>query len=146
MIEGVIITPLKIIDVIGGDVLHAMKSSDSGYSGFGEAYFSKVDSGAIKGWKRHQVMTLNLIVPVGSIRFVIYDDRPQSVTEGMFQEIELSQQNYNRLTIPSLTWVAFQGVDANTSILLNIASIPHEPSESENKELKEITFDWRMAI
>ena len=34
-IEGVLIVPLKIISIDGGDVLHAMKSSDEGYLGFG---------------------------------------------------------------------------------------------------------------
>ena len=60
MIEGVMFTPLYIVDTEGGDVLHAMKSSDSGYSGFGEAYFSTVESNAIKGWKLHREMVMNL--------------------------------------------------------------------------------------
>ena len=48
-INGVNITPLSIIDTKGGDVLHAMKMSDHGYSGFGEAYFSTIEPQAIKG-------------------------------------------------------------------------------------------------
>ena len=43
-INGVLVTPLSIINTKGGDVLHAMKSIDQGYLGFGEAYFSKADS------------------------------------------------------------------------------------------------------
>ena len=53
-IDGVLLTPLKVIDVPGGDVLHGMKSSDSGYLDFGEAYFSEVEPGAVKAWKRHK--------------------------------------------------------------------------------------------
>jgi hypothetical protein len=34
MIEGVIVSPLKVIDVKGGNVLHAIKASDSEYRGF----------------------------------------------------------------------------------------------------------------
>ena len=44
MIEGVIFTPLSIIDTEGGDVLHAMKSGDPGFFGFGESYFSTIES------------------------------------------------------------------------------------------------------
>ena len=134
MIEGVIITPLKIIDVIGGDVLHAMKSSDSGYSGFGEAYFSKVDSGAIKGWKKHSEMILNLIVVCGEIRFVVCDDLD-------FFSITLSKKNYYRLTIDPGKWLAFQGL-GQENILLNVASIEHNPLESEILDLDEIPYDW----
>ena len=37
-INGVKTTPLSIIDTKGGNVLHAMKISDQGYTGFGEGY------------------------------------------------------------------------------------------------------------
>ena len=41
MIEDVILTKLKIIDVPGGDVLRGMRNDDIGFAGFAEAYFSK---------------------------------------------------------------------------------------------------------
>jgi dTDP-4-dehydrorhamnose 3,5-epimerase len=75
MMEGVTVHPLKHIVVPKGDIYHALKSTDEGYVGFGEAYFSQIEHGAAKGWKRHNRMTLNLVVPVGAVKFVIYDDR-----------------------------------------------------------------------
>ena len=69
-IEGVILTPLKKITHPRGNILHAIKENDIGYAGFGEAYFSELTTGQIKGWNRHKYMTLNLIVPVGSVKFV----------------------------------------------------------------------------
>jgi len=143
VIEGVIITPLKVIETKGGDILHGMKKSDYGYDGFGEAYFSLIDTSEIKGWKRHKKMVLNLIVSVGVIRFVIYDDRQGSSSYGDLQEVTLSKDsNYCRLTIPPMVWVAFQGVGKNANMLLNIASIEHSPNESDRKKLNEIKFDW----
>ena len=100
MIDGVITTQLKIVNVAGGNVLHAMKESDQGYKGFGEVYFSMVENSAIKGWKCHKEMTLNLIVPIGIVRIVMFDDRNYSSTNGMYQEIVLSRKNYKRLTVP----------------------------------------------
>ena len=41
-------TLFSIIETEGGEVLHAMKKSDQGFSGFGEAYFSSINPGAIK--------------------------------------------------------------------------------------------------
>jgi len=143
-ISGVALTPLSIMDTEGGDVLHAMKSSDPGYSGFGEAYFSTVDPGAVKGWKRHREMTLNLVVPVGIVRFVIFDDRAESSTKGKFGEVTLSRNNYGRLTVPPMLWMGFQGVDEHPSLLLNIASIPHDPDELERMELSAIDYQWGM--
>lgn len=142
MIDGVIYTPLSIIDTIGGNVLHAMKSSDPGYFGFGESYFSIIKSNSIKGWKLHNEMVLNLVVPVGSVRFVIYDSREDSETEGKFNDIVLSPERYGRLTIPPKLWLGFQGIDVHNSLILNIASIPHDPNESISMEINEIDYDW----
>ena len=142
MIDGVIFTPLSIIDVEGGNVLHAMKASDPGFSGFGESYFSIIEPRTIKGWKLHREMVLNLVVPVGSVRFVIFDSRVDSKTEGKFSVYVLSRINYGRLTVPPKLWVGFQGIDEQDSLLLNIANIPHDPNEVEHKAKEEIVFDW----
>ena len=117
-----------------------MKCQDQGYSGFGEAYFSMVAPGVIKGWKRHRVMTLNLVVPIGKIRFVLFDDRDEH--NKVINEFILSKDNYYRLTVPPMIWVGFQGLSKSTSMLLNIASIPHDITESENKNITQIEFDW----
>ena len=87
-------------------------------------------------------MVLNLVVPVGSIRFVIFDNREDLKTKGRFVDFVLSRNNYGRLTIPPKLWVGFQGIDVHDSLLLNIASIPHDPDESESRRLNEIDYDW----
>lgn len=141
-IEGVFITSLKQIFHPQGNVFHGMKSSDFGFCGFGEAYFSTIKYEEIKPWKKHLQMTLNFIVPVGEIRFVIFDDREKSKTKGNILDITLSLNNYKRLTIPSGLWVAFKGIGENTNLLLNIADIEHEPNEVERLELNKITYNW----
>ena len=142
-IDGVKTTPLSIIDTKGGDVLHAMKMSDHGYSGFGEAYFSTIEPQAIKGWKRHTQMVLNLVVPIGSVRFILYDARENQDNINQFQEVILSiADDYARLTVPPMIWVGFQGLGRQTSLVLNIANIEHSPEEIERKELDEIKFNW----
>jgi len=142
MLDGLLITPLKQISHPKGDILHAMKISDSGYVGFGEAYFSEVCFEEIKGWKKHTEMVLNLVVPIGKIKFVAYDDRPESSTYGQFYQTELSMENYSRLTVPKGIWLAFQGVSESKNLLLNLASIPHDPNESEVKPLNDIEYEW----
>ena len=140
MIKDVVITKLDIIDTLGGNVMHAMKGSSVGYAGFGEAYFSQVDKGAIKAWKRHKKMTLNLMVPVGEIRFVLFDDR--EVLNTQFQEIIISKNNYCRFTVPPMIWMGFQGFSDGGSMLLNIANMEHDPNEVDRKEIDKINYDW----
>jgi dTDP-4-dehydrorhamnose 3,5-epimerase len=143
-IEGVLLTPLNIINTPLGAVMHALKSGDSGFCGFGEAYFSTVNCGAVKGWKKHRSMTLNLVVPEGEIQFAIYDDRPESRSFGKCADVILSPQNYSRLTIPPLLWVAFKGLSQH-NLLLNVASIKHDPAEAESLPIdsEQIPYVWR---
>jgi dTDP-4-dehydrorhamnose 3,5-epimerase len=131
-IEGVLVTPLRVITGDSGNVMHVLKQQEESFQGFGEAYFSTVNAGALKGWKKHRKMILNLVVPVGKIKFVLYDDRPESRSFQNFQEFILSRDNYQRLTVPPGIWMAFLGLEENGNILLNIASIPHDPLEADN--------------
>jgi dTDP-4-dehydrorhamnose 3,5-epimerase len=135
-LSTITVTPQKRIPVSGGDILHAMKKSDSGYMGFGEAYFSLVEFGAVKAWKRHSQMALNLVVPVGKVHFVLID------SAGRKREEKIGDGNYVRLTVPPMIWFGFKGVSDSTSLLLNIADIEHSSDEAERKELSEIEFDW----
>lgn len=140
MIKDLLITPLKIIDTPGGNVMHAMKESDPGYVDFGEAYFSEIIPFEIKAWKRHKKMTLNIVVPVGCIRFVLYDDREN--VNGTFHEVIISKDNFCRLTVPPMIWMGFQSQSTDCSMLLNIADIKHNPSEVDKKNIEEIEFNW----
>lgn len=134
--DGVILTSLKQIQTSKGDVFHAMKKTDAGFDGFGEVYFSTVNQNDIKGWKKHTKMTLNLIVPVGAIRFVIYNEKTEE-----FFDVELSLKNYQRLTVKPGLWLSFQGKD-DVNMLANIASIEHDANESELNDLEGIRYDW----
>lgn len=139
-LEGIILTPLKIIPGEKGSVLHAMKKIDPGFSGFGEAYFSTVNKGEVKGWKKHKEMTLNLIVISGNIKFIAYDDRNQSKTKGEFGSVELSRENYYRLTVPPQIWLSFKGI-AEENTLLNLANLLHDPDEAINVKMEEFPVE-----
>ena len=141
-ISGVKLTPLKKIAHPLGDVLHAMKSSDIGFVGFQEAYFSTIKYGVIKPWKKHLQMTLNLIVPIGEIRFILYDDREESFTKEQFMDINLSLDNYFRLTVPPGIWVGFRGEGNSINMLLNLADLEHDPLEVERTDIDTFKFKW----
>lgn len=133
----ILITPLARIETAGGDVLHAMKAVDPGHVGFGEAYFSWVNAGAVKAWKRHTRMTMNLVVPVGQVRFVF-----SSADRKAFRVEEIGVHRYARITVPPGIFFGFQGMGQPRNLLLNIASIAHDPAEVERLALSEIKFDW----
>ena len=122
---GAIVTPLRRIESPKGDVYHGLKATEDTFRGFGEAYFSVVHARVTKGWKRHNLMTLNLVVPVGIIEFQLRSD------DGTVAEsLQLGESRYARLSVPPGIWMAFTGVGEGLNLLLNIASIPHDPNEA----------------
>jgi dTDP-4-dehydrorhamnose 3,5-epimerase len=127
---GAEVTPLRRIANPKGDVFQGLKAVDESFRGFGEAYFSTVLAGVTKGWKRHNVMTLNLIVPVGTIDFHLRSENGQ-----LTDCVRLGREFYARLTVPPGLWVAFSGIGSDLNLLLNVASIPHDPEEAVNVPL-----------
>lgn len=140
MIEGVLLTPLKVVANPKGDIYHAIKASAPGYQGFGEVYFSTVAQGITKGWKRHNRLALNLVVPFGEIEFALYDGRTESATQGEFFVVSLGiDLNYQRLTVPPGIWVAFRG-NREFNLLMNMTAQEHDPAEADNIPLEDIPY------
>ena len=130
-------TKLKIIENGNGNIMHALKKHEKSFSKFGEAYFSKIKYKKIKGWKYHERMKLNLIVPFGKVRFIFYDCKSKN-----FLEEIIGEKTYYRLTVKPKTWFAFQGLSKKESLILNIASIPHDSNEQFSVNLNKIDFNW----
>jgi len=146
MIEGVVITPLRQIFDERGKVMHMLRKDSPIFSEFGEIYFSCTYPGAIKAWHLHKEMTLNYAVIHGSIKCVLFDDRPGSKTRGCVEEYFLSPENYSLITVPPLVWNGWKGIGDETSIVANCATIPHDPSEIERKPVVDasIPYDWKI--
>lgn len=134
--DSIILTPLPRIETQGGDVLHALRCNDHCFVGFGEAYFSWIDYGAVKAWKRHTRMTMNLIVPFGNVRFVFY------LGSDRFRVEEIGEARYQRITVPPGLWFGFQGCSQSRSLVLNLADMIHDPKEAERLSEANINFNW----
>ncbi len=146
MIEGVVITPLKQMHDDRGAVYHMLRADDPCFQGFGEMYFSIINPGVVKGWKRHREMVMNLVVPKGKLRLVLADHRIDSSTEGIVQEIVLGEEQdiYSLVTVPAMVWSGFKCLSVAPTILANCSSILHNPAESEGLKLDDpkISYQW----
>jgi len=133
MIDGVVITPLKQIFDERGKVMHMLREDAPLFQRFGEIYFSCTHPGAIKAWHLHKEMYLNYAVIYGEIKLVLFDDRVDSPTKGMIQELFLSPENYCLVTVPPFIWNGFKGIGDKTAMVANCATLPHDPKEIERK-------------
>ncbi|KJU81318.1 WxcM-like protein [Candidatus Magnetobacterium bavaricum] len=144
MVSGVIIEPLRQIRDDRGKVMHMLRCDSPFYHSFGEIYFSMINPGAIKAWKLHKQMTMNLAVPYGEIKLVLFDDRKDSPTRGNIQEIITGANNYCLIIIPPMIWNGFQAISNEASILANCATVPHDPNEIERLDYLtlDIPYKW----
>ena len=116
----------KTILVENGNIKPGLKSSENSFEGFGELYFTEIHKNKVKGWKRHTKMQLNLLPIVGDI--VLYIKRELHHTP---EEVSFGSDDYKLVCIEPNVWFAFKGI-ADVNIMVNLASIEHDPSEVEN--------------
>ena len=144
MIDGVIITKRKIIKDERGQVMHMLRNDDKMFKNFGEIYFSTINYKKIKAWHLHKEATLNYVCIKGKVKLVLYDDRDSSSSKGKLEEITLSPDNYNLITIPNNIWNGFKGLDKEESIIDNCLNIPHNENEMVRIDPfdKSIDYNW----
>ena len=118
-IAGVEIVPLQRIPDERGTIYHMLRSTD------------------------HREMTLNYACISGRIKLVLYDDRPDSPTNGTLLERFLGPDDYSLVAIPPGVWSGFKGM-AEESLVANCATHPHDPSRTERIDPfgDRIRYDW----
>ncbi|MDR2076153.1 MAG: dTDP-4-dehydrorhamnose 3,5-epimerase family protein [Desulfovibrio sp.] len=131
-LQGVLLADLAEIPAAGGPVLHMVRRDSPLFSGFGEIYFSLVEPGAVKAWKRHRRQTQLFAVPHGLVEVVVHDAREGSPSRGLTASFLLGRQGrYGLLRIPPGLWYGFACRGAETAVVANCADIPHDPGEAE---------------
>lgn len=123
---------LKKIPVENGDVLKIMNKKEDNYKGFGEVYFSRIDFGSIKAWKKHLRMHMNLVVPIGEVKF-------NFIIDNKYETLIIGENNYCIISVPPGTWFGFQGLKDN-NLVLNFSDIIHHDSEVERAPIDKFLF------
>jgi dTDP-4-dehydrorhamnose 3,5-epimerase len=145
-ISGLNLTVLNQIKDERGAVFHYLKSDNENFKGFGEAYYSKINPEVIKGWKLHKRIYQNFCVPSGAVKIVIFDDRQNSSTKGLIEEVVLNDNNcYWLLSMPPGLWYSFKCISKQYSLLANITNKAYDPLESITLPIinNKINYDWK---
>ena len=148
MIDGVKIIPKKQIIDERGKIMHMIRNDDDNFTKFGEVYFSYSHPNTVKAWHLHKRMTVNYVCVVGKIKLVLFDDRINSKTKGVLQEIFLTTENYSLVSVPPGIWNGFKSVENKFSIIANCSDIPHDPDEMQRKSFDDpyFNYSWDMKF
>ena len=143
-IKGLFVKPLDRVFLDKGNIMKMLQHDSELFTGFGEAYFSKINPGAIKGWHKHRNVISCYAVPYGFVKLVVLDDRDDSPTFGNFEEIYMGPENYVLARVPTGVWNGFKGISASVSLIAVCLNLPHDPEEMDRlpKGHKSIPYDW----
>ena len=140
-IKDVTISKLKIIEDERGKVMHMMRNDSKVFQSLGEIYFSTIYKDVIKAWHLHKEATLNYACVSGEVKLVLYDDRTESDSRGIYEEIFLTPENYFLVTIPPNIWNGFKGLAKGESIIANCLNLPHNEKEMVRLDIKNKRFN-----
>ena len=80
-------------------------------------------------------MKMNLVVPVGKVRFVFYSPEKKFLMNPI-----IGSENYSRITVSPGVWFGFKGLGKDINCILNISNIVHDPKETERMDFNFLRF------
>lgn len=99
------------------------------------AYEVTIRPGAIKGWIVHETYDDRLFLAAGTVKWVLYDDRPDSPTRGLVSELYFDQHHRSLLRIPRGVWHAVQNVGLEDSRMVNFPTAPYDYESPDKTRL-----------
>jgi dTDP-4-dehydrorhamnose 3,5-epimerase len=125
-IEGVVVTPLKLLPNDKGRLMEVQRSDDPHFPGFGQVYVTQSFAGVVKAWYRHNTQIDQIAVITGLAKLVLFDDRVGSPTHGMVQKIVLGELSPKLVLIPRLVWHGFQAIGDTSAFFLHLNDRPFD--------------------
>jgi dTDP-4-dehydrorhamnose 3,5-epimerase len=146
MIDGVKVTPLKVIPDERGRLMEMFRSDEPDFEKFGQVYLTSAYPGVVKAWHYHKKQTDHFVCVQGMMKVVLYDPRDGSPTRGQVNEFFLGMWNPVRLRIPPGVYHGFKCISTAEAVIINTPTEPYNRREPDEYRLPahtaEIPYDW----
>ena len=94
-------------------------------------YQFTIRPGKIKGWHQHHLHDDRIFISQGSIKVVLYDDRPQSPTYRMINEVYRSEHERDIMVIPAFVFHAHQNIGSSDALFVSMPTRPYNHAEPD---------------
>ncbi len=146
LIDGVAARRAKVIPDERGRLGEIMRADDPWFKKFGQVYFTTTYPGVVKAWHYHKKQTDHFYVIRGTVKIALYDQRKDSPTCGIVNEIYLGEHCPGMLKIPPGVMHGWMCVGQTEAYILNIPSEMYNytnPDEFRTEPHdKSIPYDW----
>ena len=98
-------------------------------------YTVTVRPGKVKGWAIHREQVDRYFFYQGMLRLVLYDDRSDSPTHRMVNELYFSEANRSLVLVPPNIYHAVHNVGTTEGLLINLPSQPYRHEDPDKYTL-----------
>ena len=99
------------------------------------AYQVTIRPQRVKGWVVHHLQDDRIFLSQGTVRVVLYDDRPESPTYKMVNELFIGEHNRALLRIPRNVYHAIQNVGTVDVLFINVPTRPYNHADPDKYRL-----------
>ena len=92
--------------------------------------------------ENYQEMTINIIVLIGEVIFLLFADRDNRNSINNIFSIIISHSNYFRLMFSHEIWHALKGCNYDLNLIFDVADMEFQPDEIIKIDFDKIPFDW----
>jgi len=146
LIEGVKIKNLKFHCDERGRLTEILRKDEELFNGFGQVYMTTVYPSVVKAWHYHKLQEDHFFVAKGMLKLVLYDDRPDSSTYGMVNEIFMGDYNPILVKIPPMVYHGFKGISPDETLVINIPTESYNHSQPDEYRIdphdNHIPYQW----
>jgi len=115
---------------------------------FGQMSVSKTNAGVIKAFHYHKYQDDIWFFPSGNVRAVLYDQREDSESYGLFKEYFMGEDNPSVLIIPKGVAHGYQvlGNEPATIVYSATKAFNHAEPDEGRIPYDSVDFDWRVGV
>ena len=146
VIEGVAARCANVIPDERGRLGEIMRADDPWFEKFGQVYFTTTYPGVVKAWHYHKTQTDHFYVAKGIVKVGLYDQREDSPTKGVVNEVYLGEHRPGLVRIPPGVCHGWMCVGQTEAYIINMVSEMYNREKPDEFRVhphdNHIPYDW----
>lgn len=146
LIEGVAARKAKVLSDERGRLGEIMRADDRWFEKFGQVYFTTTYPGVVKAWHYHKIQIDHFYVIKGMVKVALYDERKDSATHGIVNQLYLGEHCPGLVRIPPGVQHGWMCVGKKEAYIVNVVSEMYNYAEPDEYRThphdNHIPYDW----
>jgi len=146
LIEAVAVRHAKVLPDQRGRLGEIFRADDPWFEKFGQVYFTTTYPGVVKAWHYHKKQTDHCYVARGMVKIALYDQRGESPTKGVVNELYLGEHCPGLVRIPPGVLHGWMCVSRQEAYIINVVSEMYDYASPDESRIdphdNDIPYDW----